>query len=77
MMYGIIFWGNSPISREIFKIQKRAIRIITNKSQRDSCKHFFKQLQICENFFLRKKDKRKASYGASNIGYFVQHAVDF
>ena len=46
MMYGIIFWGNSPISREIFKIRKRAIRIITNKSRRDSCKHLFKQLQI-------------------------------
>jgi len=41
MMYGIIFWGNSPISRDIFKIQKRVIRIITNKSRRDSCKHFF------------------------------------
>ena len=45
-MYGIILWGNSPISRDIFKIQKRAIRIITNKSRRGSCKHFFKQLQI-------------------------------
>jgi hypothetical protein len=30
LMYGVIFWGNSPISRNIFKIQKRVIRIITN-----------------------------------------------
>jgi hypothetical protein len=28
MSYGIILWGNSTDSTEIFKIQKRAIRII-------------------------------------------------
>jgi hypothetical protein len=28
--YGIIFWGNSHFSINIFKIQKRIIRIITN-----------------------------------------------
>ena len=28
--YGIIFWGNSHLSTNIFKIQKRIIRIITN-----------------------------------------------
>ena len=31
LMYGVIFWGNSPISKDIFKFQKRIIRIITNK----------------------------------------------
>ena len=46
MSYGIIFWGNSHLSDNIFKIQKRILRIITNKSQCESCQHLFKQLQI-------------------------------
>ena len=43
--YGIIFWGNSPHSTHIFKIQKRIIRIMT-KSRRDSCRQLFKRLEI-------------------------------
>ena len=46
MSYGIIFWGNSHLSSNIFKIQKTVIRIITNKSKRDSCRQLYKQLQI-------------------------------
>jgi len=34
--YGIIFWGNSAYSSNIFKIQKRIIRIIMNAKNRDS-----------------------------------------
>ena len=46
MSYGIIFWGSSNLSNSIFKIQKRAIRIITSKSNRDSCRQVFNQYQI-------------------------------
>ena len=46
MSYGIIFWGSSHLSNKIFKIQKRIIRIITNKCKRDSCQQLYKQLQI-------------------------------
>jgi len=46
MSYGVIFWGNSHLSNNIFKIQKRIIRIITNKGKRDSCQNLYKQLQI-------------------------------
>ena len=45
-MYAIIFWGNSPISKQIFKIQKRAIIIIAGKGRRDSCKYLFNQFNI-------------------------------
>ena len=38
MTYGIIFWGNSHLSSNIFKIQKRALRIMTNKSKRETCR---------------------------------------
>jgi hypothetical protein len=40
MLYGIIFWGNSTDSKIIFKMQKRAIRIITDSKNRDSCRDF-------------------------------------
>jgi len=44
--YGIIFWGNSHFSTNVFKIQKRIIRIIINIVRRNSCRQLFKQLQI-------------------------------
>jgi hypothetical protein len=46
MNYGIILGGNQPHSEEIFKIQKRVIRIITNPRARDSCRRLFKKLEI-------------------------------
>jgi len=46
MSYGIIFWGNSPHSINIFKIQKRIIRIMTNSNRRDTCRPLFHQLGI-------------------------------
>jgi hypothetical protein len=45
MSYGIIFWGSSRLSNNIFRIQKRIIRIITNRSKRDSSRQLYKQLQ--------------------------------
>jgi len=46
MSYGIIFWGTSPYSNNILRIQKRIIRIITNSSKHESCRQLYKQLQI-------------------------------
>jgi hypothetical protein len=46
MSYGIIFWGNSSISNNIFRLQEGVVRIITNIRSRDSCKEQFKKLQI-------------------------------
>jgi hypothetical protein len=46
MSYGIIFWGISAHSINIFKLQKRIIRIITNSGNRVSCRHLFRKLDI-------------------------------
>jgi hypothetical protein len=46
MSYGIIFWGNSAHSINIFKLQKRIVRIITNSGNRDSCRHLFTKLDV-------------------------------
>jgi len=43
LSYGIIFWGNSSYSDDIFKIQKR---IIMNSSRNASCRQLFKDLNI-------------------------------
>ena len=46
MTYGVIFWGNSTDRNNVFKRQKRAIRLITNSSNRTSCRGLFKELDI-------------------------------
>jgi hypothetical protein len=46
MAYGIIFWGNSSSSNNIFRLQKRIIRIIMGARIRDSCRDLFKILNI-------------------------------
>src|SRR5215510_14965236 len=50
LKYGVMFRGSSAISVDIFKVQKRAIRIITNKCRRESCRPIFKQLKILTLF---------------------------
>ena len=44
--YGIIFWGNSSYSGDIFKIQKRITRITMNSRRNASCRQLFKDLNI-------------------------------
>ena len=39
--YGIIFWGNSPLSRKVFLKQKKIIRIMMNSPRRASCRPLF------------------------------------
>jgi hypothetical protein len=42
----LVFWGNSPHNIYIFRLQKRAVRIITNSGNRDSCRELFKKMEI-------------------------------
>jgi len=44
--YGILFWGNSSHSKELFKVQERIIRIIMNLSKNASFQQPFKELNI-------------------------------
>jgi hypothetical protein len=46
MSYGIIFLGNSSHSSVIFKMGKRAIRIIMRCGYRKSYRELFKELKI-------------------------------
>ena len=46
MTYGIILWGNSSHSTQVFRMQKKAIRIIRESGNRESCRNLFKELNI-------------------------------
>jgi hypothetical protein len=46
MSYGIIFWGNSSHSLNIFLLQKKAIRTMLGCGSRVSCRNIFKDLDI-------------------------------
>jgi len=46
MIYGLIFWGNSPDSVKIFRLQKKIIRIMMGCRSRDSCRKLFPNLEI-------------------------------
>lgn len=44
--YGTILWGNSVNSIKVFKLQKRAIRILARVRPTDHCRPLFKNLNI-------------------------------
>jgi len=46
MTYRLIFCGNSTQSVNIFKLQKKIIRIIMGARPKDFCREFFKTLQM-------------------------------
>jgi hypothetical protein len=44
--YGLPFWGNSPHSTKIFRMQKRIIKIMIGCKNRVSCRNPFRRLGI-------------------------------
>jgi hypothetical protein len=46
MEYGMIFWGNSASVDNIFKLQKRIVRIMAGVTARCSCRGQFTRLDI-------------------------------
>jgi hypothetical protein len=46
MTYGIIFLGNSPLGATIFRLQKKAIRIMEGCGNRISCRDLLRKFNI-------------------------------
>jgi len=44
--YGLLFWGKSPETIKIFRLQKKIIRIMTGCRSMDSCRKLFINLEI-------------------------------
>ena len=46
LQYAIIFWGNSTHVHQVFKLQKRAVRVRSGIGPRSSCRNLFRKLDI-------------------------------
>ena len=46
MTHGLLFWGNSPDSTKILRLQKKIIRIMTGCRNTHSCRKLFINLKI-------------------------------
>jgi len=46
LQYGIIFWGNSTLVHQVFKLQKRVVWVMSGAGQRSSCRNLFRKLNI-------------------------------
>jgi hypothetical protein len=46
LTYGIIFSGNSTNVHQVFKVQKRTVRVMTGVGPRSSCRGLFRKLKI-------------------------------
>jgi len=46
LQYGIIFWGNSAHVHQVFKLQKRVVRVMSSVGTRSSCRSLFRKLNI-------------------------------
>jgi len=46
MRYGILNWGTGAQAVRVFRLQKYAIRILTNLKRSDTCRNAFKQLKV-------------------------------
>ena len=46
MAYGLPFWGSSTESIKVFKLQKKAIRIMMGCKSNQSCRELFTKLRI-------------------------------
>nr|CAH7734338.1 unnamed protein product [Callosobruchus chinensis] len=46
LSYGLLAWGDSSIFPRIFRLQRRAVRVVANISYRDDCRQAFINLKI-------------------------------
>jgi hypothetical protein len=46
LQYGIIFWWNSTHVHQVFKLQKRVVRLMFGAGPRSSCRQLFRKLNI-------------------------------
>ena len=79
MTYGIIFWGNTPHSIQVLRMQKKVIRIIMGCGNRESCRNLFKEFNIlplmsqCILSLLTFASNNREQYFANSEIHNTQH----
>ena len=66
LMYGILAWGNSKSVNKLFKLQKRAVRIISNTSYRSHTDPLFKMQGILKLEHIYELEVSKFAYDHIN-----------
>jgi IS1 family transposase len=69
---GIIFWGNSSHSGNIFRLQKRFIRSTMGAGTRDLCRELFKSLKSLP--LMSQYICTWALYAVSNKSVFMEYS---
>ena len=85
LRYGILFWESDPKSKEVFKIQKKAVRLICSVNRRSSCRELFKLLNILqvpcvyimETVCYIKLNNKGLKQNSGIHDYKTRHRLDF
>jgi hypothetical protein len=85
LRYGILFWGGDLQSTEVFKLQKKVVRLICNVKRMTSCRKLFRNLNILpvpcvnimENVCYIKLNNKGLKQNLAIHDYNTQHRLDF
>jgi hypothetical protein len=81
--HGIIFWGNSSNTRNIFTLQKKIIKIMVGAPARIPCRNLFKKLESLRvpgqyifslmNFFVNNQENFRTNSSVHSINTRSKH----
>lgn len=84
LRYGIIFWGNSTDREIIFRAQKRCVRSVCGAAPLESCKPYFKHLNILTlpslyiyemSVFVKQNSHLYHSFNSTRLRHRILHHV--
>jgi hypothetical protein len=71
MTYGLIVWGGAPASRDVFILQKRAVRVVAGVDFREHCRPLFINLRILTFYSVFILQNLLFMKNKSNLAYNV------
>ena len=66
LSYGVLAWGNSASASKLFKVQKRAVRVVTNSKYRAHTDPLFKKLSVLKLNDMYKQQSALFMHDYSN-----------
>jgi len=85
LRYRVTLWGGDPEGLRIFRLQKKAVRIMSNVSRNTSCRKLFKDLKILplpcvyisEVVYKAKSNWKQAKQNKEILNYNTRQKSDF